>query len=198
MPDKVIYYAVVNERTSRERPAGLFRRTYTEAGGRRDEAFTRDFIWKRSSSLVSTERGDLENDFVEITEDEASQLMEQLRARWTRAADDQRQLGPRPPRCRPGRCPAPERHKGRAGTPKETPRRPRTRNHRSGRGVGDRGAEDVRIAERSRAVGLGGWLGHRSAVRSDSRHASRAGQSAAARTSFHTPTAPARVAAVYT
>src|SRR5215472_14689571 len=35
-------------------------------------------------------------------------------------------------------------------------------------------------------------------VRSDSRHASRAGQSAALRTSFHTPTAPARVAAVYT
>jgi hypothetical protein len=33
--------------------------------------------------LVSAERGDLENDFIEITEDEANQLMEQLRARWT-------------------------------------------------------------------------------------------------------------------
>jgi hypothetical protein len=83
MPDKVIYYAVIDDRSSRERPAGLFRRTYTEAGGKRDEAFTRDFIWKRSPSLVSAERGDLENKFVEISEDEASQLMEQLRARWT-------------------------------------------------------------------------------------------------------------------
>jgi hypothetical protein len=83
MPDKVIYYAVINELSSRERPAGLFRRTYTEAGGRRDEAFTRNLVWKRSASLVSAERGDLENEFVEISEDEAGQLMEQLRARWT-------------------------------------------------------------------------------------------------------------------
>ena len=83
MPDKILYYAVVDELSSREHPAGLFRRTYTEAGGLRDEAFTRNLIWKNSSTLVSAERGDLENDFIEITEDEASQLMEQLRARWT-------------------------------------------------------------------------------------------------------------------
>jgi hypothetical protein len=83
MPDKVIYYAVVNDLSNRDRPAGLFRRTYTEAGGLRDEAFTRDLTWKSSSSLVSAERGDLENDFIEITEMEANQLMEQLRARWT-------------------------------------------------------------------------------------------------------------------
>jgi hypothetical protein len=85
MPDKVIYYAVINELSSRERPAGLFRRTYTEAGGRRDEAFTRDLVWERSASLVSAERGDLQREFVEISEDEANQLMEQLRARWTGA-----------------------------------------------------------------------------------------------------------------
>jgi len=83
MPDKITYYAVVNNRSSRERPAGLFRRTYFETGGRSDEAFTTSLLWKRSSSLVSAERGDLENDFIEITEDEANQLMEQLRARWT-------------------------------------------------------------------------------------------------------------------
>jgi hypothetical protein len=83
MPDKVTYYAVIDELSSRERPAGLFRRTYTEAGGLRDEAFTRNLVWKSSSSLVSAERGDLENEFIEISEDEANQLMEQLRARWT-------------------------------------------------------------------------------------------------------------------
>jgi len=86
MPDKVIYYAVVNDLSSRERPAGLFRRTYFASGGRRDEAFTRSLIWKSSPSLVSAERGDLDNDFIEITEDEANQLMEQLRARWTQTA----------------------------------------------------------------------------------------------------------------
>jgi hypothetical protein len=87
MPDKILYYAVVDELSSREHPAGLFRRTYTEAGGLRDEAFTRNLIWKNSSTLVSAERGDLENDFIEITEDEANQLMEQLRARWTGASN---------------------------------------------------------------------------------------------------------------
>jgi hypothetical protein len=86
MADKVIYYAVVNDLSSRDRPAGLFRRTYTEAGGLRDEAFTRDLVWKSSSSLISAERGDLDNDFIEITEKEANQLMEQLRARWTSAS----------------------------------------------------------------------------------------------------------------
>jgi hypothetical protein len=87
MPDKVTYYAVLNDLSTRERPAGLFRRTYTEAGGLRDEAFTRNLVWKGSSSLASAERGDLDNDFIEITEDEANHLMEQLRARWTGAGN---------------------------------------------------------------------------------------------------------------
>ena len=83
MPDKVTHYAVVDDLSSRERPAGVFRRTYFESGGRRDEAFTRNLVWERSASLVSAERGDLQNDFFEITEDEADQLMEQLRVRWS-------------------------------------------------------------------------------------------------------------------
>ena len=86
MPDKVTYYAIVNDFSSRERPAGVFRRTYTEDGGRSDEAFTRNLRWEYSTSLISAERGDLLNEFIEITEDEANQLMEQLRARWTGAS----------------------------------------------------------------------------------------------------------------
>jgi hypothetical protein len=81
MPDRVTYYAVVNDLSSRERPAGVFRRTYTEDGGRSDEAFTRNLIWEYSTSLISAERGDLENEFIEITEEEASQIMEQIRAK---------------------------------------------------------------------------------------------------------------------
>ena len=85
MPDNVTYYAIVNELSSRERPGGLFRRTYFETGGKRDEAFTTDLVWERSASLVSAERGDLLNEFIEISEDEANRLMEELRARWTGA-----------------------------------------------------------------------------------------------------------------
>jgi hypothetical protein len=81
MPDKVTYYAVVDDLSSRELPAGVFRRTYFESGGRRDEAFTRNLVWKNSSSLVSAERGDLQNEFIEITEDEANQIVERIRAK---------------------------------------------------------------------------------------------------------------------
>ncbi len=87
MPDKVTYYAVVNALSSRKRPAGVFRRTYFEAGGKRDEAFTRNLIWERSSSLVSAERGDLQNEFVEITEDEANQIVERIRETVTGAGN---------------------------------------------------------------------------------------------------------------
>jgi len=87
MPDKIIYYAVVNDLSTRERPAGLFRRTYTEAGGLRDEAFTRNLVWKNSASLVSAERGDLQNEFIEITEHEANQIVERIRATITGASN---------------------------------------------------------------------------------------------------------------
>ena len=83
MPDKVTYYAIVNELSSREQPSGVFRRTYFEVGGKRDEAFTTDLVWERSASLVSAERGDLLNKFIEITEDEANQIVERIRARVT-------------------------------------------------------------------------------------------------------------------
>jgi hypothetical protein len=83
MPDKVTYYAVVNEWSSRERPAGVFRRTYFETGGRRDEAFTANLVWERSASLVSAERGDLLNEFIEITEEEANQIVARIQAEVT-------------------------------------------------------------------------------------------------------------------
>ena len=87
MPDKVTYYAVVNDLSSRERPAGVFRRIYTEDGGRSDEAFTRNLRWEYSSSLVSAERGDLDNEFIEITEDEAMQIVERIRSTVTGASN---------------------------------------------------------------------------------------------------------------
>ncbi len=85
MPDKITYYAIIDDLSSRERPAGVFRRTYFDDGGRRDEAFTRNLVWERSPSLVSAERGDLQNEFIEITEDEANQIVDRIRATVTGA-----------------------------------------------------------------------------------------------------------------
>ena len=87
MPDEVTYYAIVNDLSSRERPSGVFRRTYFEFGGKRDEAFTTDLVWARSASLVSAERGDLQNEFIEITETEANEIVERIRARVTGAGN---------------------------------------------------------------------------------------------------------------
>ena len=80
MADRVTYYAVVDDLSSREQPAGVFRRTYTDDGGRSDEAFTRDLTWEFSPALISAERGDLQNDFIEITEEEANQIVARIRA----------------------------------------------------------------------------------------------------------------------
>ena len=40
-------------------------------------------MWERSASLVSAERGDLLNEFIEITEDEANQIVARIRAEAT-------------------------------------------------------------------------------------------------------------------
>ena len=86
MADKIAYYAIVDDLSSRERPAGVLRRIYFEACGRRDEAFSQDLIWERTAMLVSAERGDLDNQFIEITEDEANQIVERIRATVTGAS----------------------------------------------------------------------------------------------------------------
>ncbi len=85
MPDKVTYYAVVDDLSSREQPAGVLRRIYFETGGRRDEAFSQHLVWERTVLLVSAERGDLANEFIEITEAEANQIVERIRATVTGA-----------------------------------------------------------------------------------------------------------------
>jgi hypothetical protein len=87
MPDKVTYYAIVDDLSSREQPAGVLRRIYFEVGGRRDEAFSRDLVWERTTLLASAERGDLENEFIEITEDEANQIVDRIRATVTGTHD---------------------------------------------------------------------------------------------------------------
>ena len=87
VPDKITYYAIVDDLSSREQPAGILRRVYFESGGRRDEAFSQDLVWERTSMLVSSERGDLQYEFIEITEDEANQVIAQIREEVTGAGN---------------------------------------------------------------------------------------------------------------
>jgi hypothetical protein len=78
MPANVTYYAIVDDLSSREEPAGVLRRIEHE-NGERDEAFTRNLEWKRSASLYSYERGNADAELYEITEDEANQIVERIR-----------------------------------------------------------------------------------------------------------------------
>ena len=78
MGEAVTYYAIVNEFSSRERPFGLVRRVKHE-GGQRDEVFSRDLKWEHTALMYSAERGDLTNDFVPISEEEADRIVERIR-----------------------------------------------------------------------------------------------------------------------
>ncbi len=78
MPTKITYFAFVNEYSSKERPGGVVRRTENDEG-EYDEAFTRSPVWERTPLLYSFERGNRDSVFYEITEDEASQIVERIR-----------------------------------------------------------------------------------------------------------------------
>ena len=78
MPTKITYYAIVHEFSSREQPGGVIRRIQSDEG-RDDQAFTRNLKWEHTPLLYSHERGNMDSQFVEITEDEANQIVERIR-----------------------------------------------------------------------------------------------------------------------
>jgi hypothetical protein len=78
MPESITYYAIVDDLSSRQEPAGVLRRIVHDQG-ERDEAFTRSLEWKRSASLYSYERGNRDAEFYEITEDEANRIVDRIR-----------------------------------------------------------------------------------------------------------------------
>jgi len=82
MKKKTTYYALVDELSSRERPGGVLRRVEDDEG-QDDEAFTRNLAWEPTPLLYSAERGDLDNKFYEITEEEAARIVARIRASVT-------------------------------------------------------------------------------------------------------------------
>ena len=78
MAEEFTYYAIVDDYSNREQPAGVLRRI-RHNGGERDETFGRDLIWARSSLLYEHEHGDLENKFIPISEEEAGRIVERIR-----------------------------------------------------------------------------------------------------------------------
>ena len=79
MVDKITYYAIIDESSSRGHPAGVLRRVENDEG-EIDEVFSRNLIWEFSSLLYAAEHGDLTNDFTEITREEADRIVGRIRA----------------------------------------------------------------------------------------------------------------------
>jgi hypothetical protein len=78
MAEEITYYALVDDFSSRDEPGGVVRRIKDDEG-RRDEAFTRDLVWKRTSLMHADDRGDTTNDFYPISEDEAMTIVDRIR-----------------------------------------------------------------------------------------------------------------------
>ena len=78
MTAEITYYAMVDDFSTREEPAGVLRRILDEEG-RDDQAFTTSLKWEHSGSLYSYERGNADVEFYEITEDEANRIVERIR-----------------------------------------------------------------------------------------------------------------------
>jgi hypothetical protein len=79
MNETITYYAMIDERTSRDRPRTVLRRIEGDEGTT-DEIFSRDLKWEFSPLLYSAERGDTMLEFVPIGEDEAERIVARIRA----------------------------------------------------------------------------------------------------------------------
>jgi hypothetical protein len=78
MAEATTYYAIVNDFSSREEPFGVIRRVKQD-NSQRDEIFSRDLTWKHTSLLYSAERGDLTNDMIPISAEEADRIVDRIR-----------------------------------------------------------------------------------------------------------------------
>jgi hypothetical protein len=78
MAEEISYYAIIDDFSSRERPAGVLRRVRHDSG-ERDETFGTDLRWAGSSLLYEYEHGELGDTFVPITEAEADDIVARIR-----------------------------------------------------------------------------------------------------------------------
>jgi hypothetical protein len=78
MTEKITYFAMVDEFTSRDNPRTVLRRVRNDEGTI-DEIFSRNLSWEFSPLMYSAQRGDLANDFIPISEAEAERIVARIR-----------------------------------------------------------------------------------------------------------------------
>jgi hypothetical protein len=78
MPDKITFYAIVDDRNTIDNPLGLVRRLETDWGFT-DEALRDDSSWSFTPAILEWERGDFADELVEISHEQADKIIQQLR-----------------------------------------------------------------------------------------------------------------------
>jgi hypothetical protein len=81
MPQKITYYAIVRGDRTVDNPSGLVRRLQHDDGAD-DEALRKDFSWKFTPLIVEWERGDLGEELVEVSHEQADRIIRYFRERW--------------------------------------------------------------------------------------------------------------------
>jgi hypothetical protein len=76
--EKITYYAIIDDYSRRDEPAGVARRIEHDQG-QRDEAFGRDLAWGHTTLLYSAERGNLDKRIEPISAEEAERIVERIR-----------------------------------------------------------------------------------------------------------------------
>jgi hypothetical protein len=82
MPDKITFYAIVDGKTSVDRPYGLLRRLEFDGNGFTDEGLRRDFSWSFTPIIVEWQRSDFDDELVEVSHAQASKIIEYFREKW--------------------------------------------------------------------------------------------------------------------
>lgn len=81
MPPRVTYYAIVSASHDRTDPGGLLRRWHTEPRPT-DEILRRDLQWYPTDFFDRARLGHNDNDYEEISEEEAVTIIERWREKW--------------------------------------------------------------------------------------------------------------------
>lgn len=82
MPDKITFYAIIDNETTVDRPYGLLRRLEFDGNGFTDEGLRRDFSWSFSPIIVEWQRSDFDDELVEVSHEQASRIIEYFREKW--------------------------------------------------------------------------------------------------------------------